>query len=367
MLWSVLITGPEDTPYDGGAFVFDAFFPSGYPIAAPRLKFRTTGGGRVRFNPNLYKDGKVCRSLLGTWSGARGRLGDPAVSTMLQVIVSVQSLIFVPRPYFNEPGYEQSIGTADGDAKCAEYNAFVREETMSAQPSWEDFETGGAAADAIRAHFKRRAAHILGPNVRGRVDGSPWGRRREESRGSSPTWRRNWRNCEGDNFFPSRGDGRGVRRDEDASALRETADGTEMFGRDERGRNGDVRTRRAVFGRWYRHDSEETRERDPSPPALVDSKPLSFPPLPTDNRDNASVVDSFVPPRRSFRSAARSTREGVLPARAASTDRARDVPCRQKAGCGARFADPITWPGEDARVGDGRRRGRPARRSRARG
>ena len=168
VLWSVLITGPEDTPYDGGAFVFDAFFPSGYPIAAPRLKFRTTGGGRVRFNPNLYKDGKVCLSLLGTWSGAKGETWDPAVSTMLQVIVSVQSLIFVPRPYFNEPGYEQSIGTADGDAKCAEYNASVREDTLRCAVLEALRKPTPAFADAIRAHFKRRAAHILGPNVRGR-------------------------------------------------------------------------------------------------------------------------------------------------------------------------------------------------------
>lgn len=29
----------------------------------------TTGGGKVRFNPNLYNNGKVCLSLLGTWSG----------------------------------------------------------------------------------------------------------------------------------------------------------------------------------------------------------------------------------------------------------------------------------------------------------
>jgi len=27
------------------------------------------GGGSVRFNPNLYASGKVCLSILGTWSG----------------------------------------------------------------------------------------------------------------------------------------------------------------------------------------------------------------------------------------------------------------------------------------------------------
>ena len=33
------------------------------------MHLRTTGGGTVRFNPNLYNSGKVCLSLLGTWPG----------------------------------------------------------------------------------------------------------------------------------------------------------------------------------------------------------------------------------------------------------------------------------------------------------
>ena len=39
----------------------------------------------MRFNPNLYKCGKVCLSLLGTWSGARGESWDHVASSMLQV------------------------------------------------------------------------------------------------------------------------------------------------------------------------------------------------------------------------------------------------------------------------------------------
>ena len=35
------------------------------PISSPRVKLLTTGGGQVRFNPNLYANGKVCLSLLG--------------------------------------------------------------------------------------------------------------------------------------------------------------------------------------------------------------------------------------------------------------------------------------------------------------
>jgi Ubiquitin-conjugating enzyme len=46
------------------------------------MKFLTTGAGSVRFNPNLYNCGKVCLSLLGTWSGPSW---SPANSTFLQV------------------------------------------------------------------------------------------------------------------------------------------------------------------------------------------------------------------------------------------------------------------------------------------
>lgn len=65
----VMIAGPEGTPYAGGLFEFDCFMPLDYPNSPPLLHLRTTGGGSVRFNPNLYNCGKVCLSLLGTWPG----------------------------------------------------------------------------------------------------------------------------------------------------------------------------------------------------------------------------------------------------------------------------------------------------------
>eukprot|EP00961_Rhodomonas_salina_P096479 1297777-Rhodomonas_salina.3 len=35
------------------------------------MLFLTTARGSVRFSPNLYQDGKVCLSLLGTFEGPR--------------------------------------------------------------------------------------------------------------------------------------------------------------------------------------------------------------------------------------------------------------------------------------------------------
>ncbi|MEW5308758.1 MAG: hypothetical protein WDW38_000692 [Sanguina aurantia] len=125
-VWRALIVGPEDTPYSGGCFVFDIYFPVTYPNTAPLVNLRTTGGGLVRFNPNLYNCGKVCLSLLGTWQGGKGENWDANVSTMLQVLISIQSLILVPDPYFNEPGYEKTHNTDAGRYLSRDYNKVIQ-------------------------------------------------------------------------------------------------------------------------------------------------------------------------------------------------------------------------------------------------
>ena len=73
----------------------------------------------MRFNPNLYKIGKVSLSLLGTWAGP---LLVANKSTLLQVLISIQSLIFVNDPYFNGPTFEGQEGTKHGKSKCKTYN-----------------------------------------------------------------------------------------------------------------------------------------------------------------------------------------------------------------------------------------------------
>ena len=71
-----------------------------------------------RFNPNLYADGKVCLSLLGTWHGGDAtEKWDPAHSNLQQVLLSIQGMILIPDPMFNEPGYEAIKGTEEGDVR----------------------------------------------------------------------------------------------------------------------------------------------------------------------------------------------------------------------------------------------------------
>ena len=117
-----LIIGPKDTPYEHGCYIFDIYIPSEYPTTPPKVNLQTTGNGTVRFNPNLYNCGKVCLSLLGTWSGNGGEKWNKDTSTLLQVLVSIQSLILVENPYFNEPGYEREMHTIKGRKSTFEYN-----------------------------------------------------------------------------------------------------------------------------------------------------------------------------------------------------------------------------------------------------
>ena len=64
---SILIYGPEGTPYESTFFAFDVHFPRDYPSSPPIFHYITYSN--TQLNPNLYQDGKVCVSLLGTWVG----------------------------------------------------------------------------------------------------------------------------------------------------------------------------------------------------------------------------------------------------------------------------------------------------------
>ena len=106
-----MIIGPDDTPYEGGFYFFDINFPKNYPMEPPKAKFMTLNR-EVRFNPNLYKCGKVCVSLLNTWQGP----GWTTACTLSSVLLSIQSLLN-ENPIQNEPGWEKENGE-----KCRTYN-----------------------------------------------------------------------------------------------------------------------------------------------------------------------------------------------------------------------------------------------------
>jgi ubiquitin-protein ligase len=160
-LFSFLISGPKDTPYENGLFEFHAYLPPDYPTSIPQVLIHTTGNGTVRFNPNLYDTGKVCLSLLGTWSGQDGETWNPKTSTFLQVMVSIQSLILVEDPYFNEPGYERNMNTDAGKQKSTEYNKDRLHHTIKLAMSNMIANPPNGFEDVVRNHFRLKKEEIL--------------------------------------------------------------------------------------------------------------------------------------------------------------------------------------------------------------
>lgn len=97
-----LIIGPQDTPYEDGFYFFEIEFNDSYPFKPPRVLFKSNMD-KIRFHPNLYVNGKVCISILNTWSGPQWT----SCQSLKSVLLSLQS-IFDDNPLKNEPGYEKS-------------------------------------------------------------------------------------------------------------------------------------------------------------------------------------------------------------------------------------------------------------------
>lgn len=93
-----MIVGPEDTPYFGGFYFFRFTFPLDYPYSPPVVTYHTNDG-HIRFNPNLYNNGKVCISILNTWRGEPWSACQ-TISTVLLTLCTV----LCDNPLKNEPG-----------------------------------------------------------------------------------------------------------------------------------------------------------------------------------------------------------------------------------------------------------------------
>lgn len=93
-----MIIGPKGTPYFGGYYFFIFDYPIDYPFSPPKVTYMTNDG-MTRFNPNLYKCGKVCVSILNTWAGDKWS----SCQTINSILLTLCSLLN-ESPLENEPG-----------------------------------------------------------------------------------------------------------------------------------------------------------------------------------------------------------------------------------------------------------------------
>lgn len=118
MIWTAVIMGPPETPFEDGVFKLSLVFDESYPNKAPEVKFVTR-----MFHPNVYGDGKLCLDILqGRWS---------PTYDVAAVLTSIQSLLHDPNP--DSPANAQAADFYRNNR--AEY---VRRVRQTVEQSWMD-------------------------------------------------------------------------------------------------------------------------------------------------------------------------------------------------------------------------------------
>ena len=115
-----LIIGPPNTPYEYGNFLFLFNFSEKYPYEPPKVIYKSNDG-TTRFNPNLYRAGKVCLSILNTWSGEQWS----ACQTLRSVLLTLQ-MTLNEMPLINEPGVDEKLHLGS----ILKYNKMIQFKTL---------------------------------------------------------------------------------------------------------------------------------------------------------------------------------------------------------------------------------------------
>jgi len=83
--FDVEMSGPSQSPFEGGLFKLELFLPEEYPMAPPKVRFLTK-----IYHPNIDKLGRICLDILkDKWS--------PALQ-IRTVLLSIQALLSAPNP-----------------------------------------------------------------------------------------------------------------------------------------------------------------------------------------------------------------------------------------------------------------------------
>lgn len=130
-----IIFGPDDCIYRYGGYCFEFKFPYDYPFSPPKLKY-ITNDNLTRFHPNLYRNGKVCISILNTWKGEQWTSCQSIKSVLLMLVTLLHN-----KSLLNEPGIK---------------------ETHSSFKAYHDIITYKNLEIAILRNLKKEKLHLMG-------------------------------------------------------------------------------------------------------------------------------------------------------------------------------------------------------------
>jgi ubiquitin-conjugating enzyme E2 Z len=151
-----MIVGQNDTPYYGGYYFFELNFSPQYPFSPPKVIF-LTNGDNIRFNPNLYVNGKVCISILNTWAGEQW-----SSCQTIKTLLLTMSTLLCKDPLLNEPGITSSHKDFHTYTKIVEFKnidvALIK--MLQKHPSYFPIEFG-CFYDAMKNEFLKNKEGLL--------------------------------------------------------------------------------------------------------------------------------------------------------------------------------------------------------------
>jgi len=153
-----MIIGPKDTPYENGGLFFSIEFPCNYPFSPPKIEY--ISNSFIRCHPNLYRGkarndfkGKVCLSILNTWSGPKWT----SVMHIGGILLTIQSIL-TNNPLHHEPGFEKETGKRnDAYNDIVNYNTIkflISENLMKNQES-------SPFSEIIKKHLVEKKGEII--------------------------------------------------------------------------------------------------------------------------------------------------------------------------------------------------------------
>jgi ubiquitin-conjugating enzyme E2 G1 len=98
--WNVIVEGPPQTLYEGGYFQATLKFPPEFPSKPPEMKFTTPGF----WHPNVYKDGKVCISILHEAKEDQFNQQE-SIDEKWRPILSIEAVIVSVMSMLSEPNF----------------------------------------------------------------------------------------------------------------------------------------------------------------------------------------------------------------------------------------------------------------------
>jgi ubiquitin-protein ligase len=155
-----LIIGSKNTPYENGCFIFNIFLEEDYPNVPPRLNFETTNHNKIKFSPKLPINGNVilpnlsnCYKSYETWNKDK--------STILDILISIQSKIFVKEPLSDESIYKKLKSSEKYYEFTNDYNSKLLYNTYKYAILDKIINPNEEFKDVILNHFKLKKNDII--------------------------------------------------------------------------------------------------------------------------------------------------------------------------------------------------------------